>query len=334
MTARTTSSPEAAFAARLRGFPLARGLLLLALAALAIAAVACGGSSEPSDGQVPDATAPARSEVSAIITNHTLAVGENRFSLMLLDQDDTPILDAEVRLRFFDSTGEKPALKYESDTRFIASELFYVDEETGEKKYLESHIGVYLTDVDFDAPGSWTVDVSVATDTSQVELVPLEFDVLERSPEPALGNPAPASRQLTAADVTDITEIDSSFEPRLHMHDITIADALALGKPIAVAFAAPAFCTSRTCSPVMDIIMDPLYEKYRDRATFIHVEPLQLKALREGEGRIHVQAAKDWGVETEPWVFVVDAQGKVAGKFEGIIALDEVEDVLAQALEG
>ncbi len=131
----------------------------------------------------------------------------------------------------------------------------------------------------------------------------------------------------------DIAQIDSSFEPRFHMHDITIADGLTLGKPMVVAFAAPAFCTSRTCGPVMDTIMDPLYEKYRDDATFIHVEPLELKALREGAGRVHVETAKEWGVETEPWIFVVDARGKVAGKFEDIIARDEVEGILAQVLE-
>jgi len=333
MTARITSSPGTAFAARLQGSPLTCGLLLLALAALAIAAVACGGSSEPG-GLFPDSTPQGDDDISPILTNRTLALGENRLSLMLVDRENTPLVDADVSLRFFDLTGDEPVLKSQSSTRFIASELFYVDERTGEKKVLESSIGVYVTSVNFDVPGRWAADVSVATDTSQVQLIPIQFDVLEESPEPAVGDPAPASRQLTAADVTDIAEIDSSFEPRLHMHDITIADALALGKPIVVAFAAPAFCTSRTCSPVMDTVMDPLYQKYRDQAIFIHVEPLKLKELREGAGRIHVQAAKDWGVETEPWMFVIDAQGKVAGKFEGIIAMDEVEAVLAQVLEG
>jgi hypothetical protein len=312
----------------------ARGLLILASAALAVAAVACGGSSASSGGRTPGPTPPATGEVSAVITNHSLAVGENRFSLMLLDQDNTPILDADVRLRFFDSTGDEPVLKSQADTRFIPSELFYVDEETGEKTYVESGVGVYVTDVSFDLPGRWAVDVSVAMDGSQIELVPLQFDVLEHSPEPAVGDPAPASRQLIASDVTDIAEIDSSFEPRLHMHDITVADALALHKPIVLAFAAPAFCTSRTCGPVMDTIMDPLYAKYRDRATLIHIEPLELKALREGAGRVHVPAAQEWGIETEPWIFVVDGQGRVAGKFEGIIALDEVESVLTRVLEG
>ncbi len=325
MTARIASVPRT---------PFAPVVLLLVLAALGIAAVACGDSSSPSGGQLPGTTPQGDSGISPIITNHTLAVGENRFSLMLVDRDNAPILDADVDLRFFDLNGDGPVLKSQSGTRFIASDLFYIDEQSGEREYVDSSIGVYVAGVNFDVPGRWSVDISVTTAGSQLQLIPLEFDVLEESPEPAVGDPAPASRQLTLADVADIAQIDSSFEPRPHMHDTTIADALVAGKPVVVAFAAPAFCTSRTCSPVMDTVMDPLYDKYRDRAIFIHVEPLQLKELREGTGRIHVEAAKDWGVETEPWVFVIDAQGRVAGKFEGIIAMDEVEDVLAHVLEG
>jgi hypothetical protein len=334
MTARITSSPATALAALVQGLSSVRGVMLLALAVLGVAAVACGGSSQPSVNQSLDTTPQDDAAISPILTNNTLAVGQNRFSLMLVDQENVPIIDAAVGLRFFDLNDDEPVEKSQSNARFIASELFYADAESGERIYVESNIGVYVTGVDFDVPGRWSVDISVTTDGSQLQLVPLELDVLEKSPEPAVGDPVPASHQLTVADVTDIREIDSSFEPRPHMHDITITDALAAGRPIVVAFATPAFCTSRTCSPVMDTVMDPLYEKYQDRATFIHVEPLLLKEFREGKGRIHVQAAKDWGIETEPWMFVIDRQGMLAGKFEGIIAMDEVEDILAQALEG
>ena len=229
MTTRTTSASSTALAALVQGLSSVRSVLLLALAALGIAAVACGGSSNPSGSQLPDATPQSDAAISPILTNNTLAVGENRFSLMLVDRDNTPIVDADVDLGFFDLNGDGPVQKSQSSARFIASELFYIDEQSGEKIYLESNIGVYVTGVDFDVPGRWSVDISVTTDSSQLQLVPLELDVLEESPEPAVGDPAPASRQLTLADVTDIVEIDSSFVPRLYMHDTTIADALALG---------------------------------------------------------------------------------------------------------
>ena len=113
---------------------------------------------------------------------------------------------------------------------------------------------------------------------------------------------------------------------------MAVAGALAGGKPLVIAFATPAFCESRTCGPVMDSVMDPLYEKHKDEAVFIHIEPYKLKELREGAGLIPVKAAEEWRLQTEPWIFVVDRAGKGSAKFEGIIALDEVEAALAEAL--
>jgi hypothetical protein len=116
------------------------------------------------------------------------------------------------------------------------------------------------------------------------------------------------------------------------MHDITIAAALERDKPVVVAFATPAYCRTRMCAPVMDTIMDPLYERYHDRATFIHVEPYVLRDLRAGFVQNPVPATREWGIQSEPWVFVVGRDGRIAGKYQGPIALDEVESVLQRAL--
>ena len=312
-----------------------RWLALMAAALIAITvAAACGGSSTPSGGQFPDVITLGEGEVFPVITNSSLAVGENRFSLGLLDEDDSPILGAGVHLCFFDLTGEEQVLKSEADARFIPVELSFIDETSGKEKRLVGNSGVYVAYVTFDSERAWGVEVTVTLDGVDLDPIPFRFDVLDDTPELAIGDPAPASRQLTLADVADVTEIDSSFPSRPQMHEDTVADALATGKPIVLAFATPAFCESRTCGPVMDTVMDPLYEEYQGQAVFIHIEPFKLKQLREGSARIPVEATAEWGLQTEPWVFVIDAEGKVAGKFEGIIALDEVEDVLAQVLGG
>jgi hypothetical protein len=309
--------------------------VLAVLAALATAAAACGGSSAPSAPEFPDVITLGEGEVFPVITNSTLAVGENRFSLGLLDEEDIPVLDAEVHLRFFDLTGDEPVLSSEADARFVPVELSFIDEQSGKEKRLLGSNGVYVTQVRFDTAGAWGVQIDVTlADGRGLEPIPFRFDVLEETMEPAIGDPAPASRQLTLADVDDVTEIDSSFPSRPHMHEITVADALTAGRPMLVAFATPAFCESRTCGPVMDTVMDPLYEKYSDDAVFIAIEPFQLKELREGIDSIPVEATAEWGLRTEPWLFVIDAQGRIVGKFEGIIALDEVETVLVRVLEG
>ena len=43
---------------------------------------------------------------------------------------------------------------------------------------------------------------------------------------------------------------------------------------------------------------------------------------------ISVPATNEWGLPTEPYVFVVDAAGNIFAKFEGIAAADELEAAL------
>ena len=307
------------------------GAIAGVLGASAAAGAACGGSSQPSE-LFPTVVTLGVGEVFPIVANSTLAVGENRFSLGLIDKEDNPVLGAQVHLRFFDLNGEEPVLKSEAEARFVPVELSFIDEQSGKQKTAVGENGVYVAQVNFDAPGQWGVEVTAIIGGKKLEPVPFRFNALDKSPEPAIGDPAPPSRQLTLADVADVSDIDSSYPPRPHMHDITIADALAMGKPLVVTFATPAFCHSRTCGPVMDTVMDPLYEKYKDRAVFIHIEPYKLKELRENIDQIPVEATQEWNLQTEPWVFVVDGGGRVAGKFEGIVALEEVEDTLRRAM--
>ncbi|MBI2912638.1 MAG: hypothetical protein HYY03_01815 [Chloroflexi bacterium] len=302
--------------------------MLFVLAVLA----ACGGSSGPSVPEFPRVIPLGSGDVSPQIVNHTLAVGDNRFSLGLLDKNSDPILGAPVHLRFFDLHDDQPVLKSEVDPRFVPVELSFIDESSGGQKRVVGENGVYVAPVSFDRAGRWGLEASVTRDGRQLEPALFQFDVQEKTPEPAIGDPAPASRQLTTKDVADVAEIDSSYPLRPQMHDITVADALAAGKPIVLAFATPAFCESRTCGPVMDTVMDPLYQKYKDQAVFIHIEPYQLQELRAGIDRIPVPATEEWGLQTEPWVFVIDRQGMIAAKFEGITGLDEVEATLAKVL--
>ncbi|MDP9237917.1 MAG: hypothetical protein M3P30_11080 [Chloroflexota bacterium] len=143
--------------------------------------------------------------------------------------------------------------------------------------------------------------------------------MLDHSSEPGIGDPAPPSVQQTLANVSDIEQIDSSYPPRPQMHQMTVADAVASSRPTVIAFATPAFCRSRTCAPVMDTVMDPLYAKYAAHANFIHIEPYDLAKLRAANIEDEIPATRDWKLQSEPWVFVIDRQGKVAAKFEGII---------------
>jgi len=309
-----------------------RSARLIAVVAALFTLVACGGDTQDESPVFPTVVSLGEGDVFPAVRNSALAVGENRFVLTLTDEDDAPVLGAAVHLRFYDLGGEEPLLRSEAGARYVPVTLSFVDEQAGGEPVTTGEDGAYVAYVTFDRAGPWGVDLDVTIEGEHLDVEPFRFDVLEDTPEPGIGEPAPASVQATLPFVGSIEEIDSSSPPRPHMHDVTIADAIASGRPAVVAFATPAFCRTRTCAPLMDTVMDPLFDEYGGRAAFIHVEPYSLPELRQANVQNPVPAVREWRLETEPWIFVVDSQGNVAAKFEGIVAVDEVEAALADIL--
>lgn len=309
----------------------ARHVAALLLAAVCLAAAAACNASDTPD--FPKVVTLGSGELFPTILNSGLAIGQNRMSMSITDREDNRVLDAAVHLRYYNLNGKDPKLRSASDARFIPVELSYIDEQSNKERTPSGNDGAYVSYVDFDEPGDWGVEITLTRAGKKIKPIPFRFNVLEHSIEPVIGDAAPASVQQTLATTASIEDIDSSFPPRPAMHDTTIADALKTGKPLVVAFATPAFCRSRTCGPVMDTVMDPIAANYAGKAVFIHVEPYVLRDVREDNVRNPVPAAREWRLQTEPWVFVIDRRGRIAGKFEGIVAADEVESILSIALE-
>jgi hypothetical protein len=298
---------------------------------LALLIGACGNGGK--DDDFPEVVTLGKGEVFPSILNSSLAVGPNRLVIQLTGVDDEYIFGADVSLRFFDLTGDKPRQTAQTTARWVPVELSYVDEQSGGARESAGESGAYIASADFDHSGDWGVKVAVrTTDGRDLEEAPFRFTVRDGSAEPSIGDPAPRSTQATTATVDDIEEIDSSYPPRPQMHDMTLAEAIDTGKPVVVAFATPAYCRSRTCAPVMETVMDPLAERYGGRAVFVHIEPYVLRDLREGNIENPVPATREWRLESEPWVFVIGRDGRIAAKFEGIVGADEVESALTQAL--
>jgi hypothetical protein len=115
-----------------------------------------------------------------------------------------------------------------------------------------------------------------------------------------------------------------------------VADAIAAHKPFVLIFATPKFCTSQQCGPTLDSIK-PIAEAHPD-VTFINVEPYvleekdgQLQPVLDANQQLQAAPATDeWGLLSEPWIFVVDGDGIVRGSFEGVVGQDELERALAE----
>ena len=143
-----------------------------------------------------------------------------------------------------------------------------------------------------------------------------------RTSFPGPGMAAPHTKQPVLRDVKDITEIDSSQPPRPELHQLTVAEAIDSGKPTLVAFATPAFCQTRFCGPVVDQVVAPLAKDYAGKANFVHIEPYRLDEARKGR-LVPIPQLDEWGLDSEPFIFVLDGKGRVSATFEGVTQRDE-----------
>ena len=308
---------------------------LVFLAALAVIAAACssgGGDGSPSTS-TPETTTTLG--VSPVIVNSELVVGENRFMIGLLSSENEEIVGAAVAFRFFKLDGDQKELREEAQATPIALEKTYT--HTHEDGTVETHeageSGVYVAAVRFDEPGQWGVEVTAAVGDVTYDPAPAGFEVLKESASVAMGAPAPLSETLTLDDVEDVTEIDTSNPPIPEMHTMTIAEAVTSGRPSVIVFATPAFCLSRICGPTKDVV-DELFEQYKSEVNFVHVEPYELDRARSGEGLFPIPATTEWGLQSEPWVFLVDSEGFIAAKFEAVVTMDELKAALEPLLPG
>ena len=316
-----------------------RSLILPLLGALVIGAAACGGDNGDAPTEMdPVVLTPLPDGVLLpTVISSDLAVGENRFLVGLQDQETGAlVLDADLALAFFLLDSDEGTLKFERDPEPIVIMRSYT--HTHEDGVTETHeageVGAYRTTADFDVAGLWGVEVTGTTADGQT-LEPLRptFNVLEEPFGLAVGDAAPRTEQLLVSDVDDIREIDSSENPIPEQHNMTVAEAVTSGLPSVIAIATPAFCETRICGPTKDVF-DDLYNEYGDVANFVHVEPFQVQPVRDGEcvelSDCLNPIMGEWRLQSEPWVFIVDADGNIAAKFDGLVTFDE----LRAALEG
>ena len=150
---------------------------------------------------------------------------------------------------------------------------------------------------------------------------------------PAVGSPAPASVNKTSRDVDSLDRLTTAPSPDEDLYRMTIREALASGLPTVVSFATPGFCQTATCGPQVEVL-SAVKERHRGRANFIHVEVFDNPHEIQGDISKARQAPSvdEWGLPTEPWTFIVDADGAVSAKFEAFVTAEEIEEGLAAVL--
>lgn len=183
---------------------------------------------------------------------------------------------------------------------------------------------IYHADVPFSAPGKWYV-LTATKVGSKLYGTALTADVVRKTPIPGVGDMAPRVETPTLASVDgDVTQIDTR-EPADDMHDVSFKD-VAGKQPVVLLFATPALCQSRVCGPVVDIEAQ-LHAAYGDDVAFIHNEVYVDNDPNKG---LRPQL-KAFGLTTEPWLFTIDRQGRVAARLEGAFGFEEFRAAVEKA---
>lgn len=319
--------------------PLGRRAFLRATAAASAGGAAlylagCGSSDGGSSDAGPPAAvatntavAPAPGGIRPVLLTREFVVNEdNRFLIGLQDGDGKLVKDATVHLRFFKigAGGRTGSLRAEGDMQYLELNVSgaHTHDGTEGNAVTEDSVSFYAATTPFEEAGAWGVEVAVKPQAAPSSTVQLPIVVLGEPETPSDGTLPPASQNDTAATNTNAESL-CSRDPICGLHDKVIGDVLGKGRPLVVQFSTPAYCQTRFCGPVLEVLLAQV-PAYQDRVDFVHIEVFKDFQLQQ-----YRQAVDEWNLPGEPYTFFMGADGTVRGRLEAIFTTGE----LAQKLD-
>ncbi len=301
------------------GAPTAAPVATPAPAPASPGATACDAGAFPGwprPGQVTS------SGIVPILASSEKVVGQGRLVFVLVDQQNRPIVDEtlEVEIGFYDLCSDPAS----------ATEVLRAAFEWG----LVGQRAFYVVTPELTHAGPWGAAVAVRDPaTGGTTRARLQLSVSGGGSGPRVGDTAPPVRTLTLADVDgDVGRVSTDPSPDPTFYETSLDAALAMGEPVLLAFITPAFCTGAPCGPTIEAVKDAVAAT---PIRVVAVEPYELvyedgrlQPVLEDGSYVPVEAAATYGIPTDPWLFVVDADGTISASFETVIGVPELEEAI------
>lgn len=322
---------------RSRTAPLLACLVALAVGGMLLAGCGSGDDGEsrpaPAASEFPPAKGRTLAEIAQVPeaklvvspAGQVADVGVNRLAFGVFTLGGEQVDDADIAL-YFASGPDAPAqgpfpAKVESLKTPAAFRAKTTSEDPG------AATSVYVVPrVEVEKRGELAMLALVRRDGRLEGSRPPSLVVGKFEDIPDVGEMAPRIHTPTADEVADIGEIDTRIPPD-SMHDVDFADVLGK-KPILLVFATPQLCQSRVCGPTVDI-EEEVKARIGDQAAFIHMEVFNDNEIPKGV-RPQLRA---FNLETEPWAFVVDRNGRITARFEGAFGAEELTRAVEAAIK-
>jgi hypothetical protein len=284
-----------------------------------LALAACGGSGDdaasneqPGAGSTLEQLWRAPGDDVAIVPGtSSYEPGRVRVSFLVVDSEGQAVTLPTARLWLARGLEERPFLESAAKLERIGV--------PGGAEGDSSHI--YVATIPIRQPGTYWLLAEPEGGREAVQALG-NVVVEEEIGAPSVGDPAPASDTPTLASVGgDASQVTTRTPPDFTLLEHSVADTLREGLPFVVTFATPEFCSSRACGPVVDVVEEVAERFEESEIRFIHVEVFAGNDPANGYNRW----MQEWGLVTEPWTFVVDSNGRISERFEGLVSVHELE---------
>jgi hypothetical protein len=189
--------------------------------------------------------------------------------------------------------------------------------------------GVYTAQIDLPSPGLWTI--AAVGPGGRVQGVGVTHVYAAKDVLGGVGAKAIPVKTPVATTDRELREVCTRTPPD-PMHAISLDVALRNGKPTVAVFATPRFCESKLCGPVTDEALLVFQDVGAAKANFIHLEEFLPGPSLQPDASTQSAAFRAWHLRTEPWIFVIDADGVIRARFEGSITAPVIDAALRPLL--
>lgn len=298
---------------------------VVALTALScLLVVGCGGSDQETSTE-PGTSATLEElwrqpgdDVAVIPGTANHEPGDVRVSFLVVDADGAVVALPTARVWVADALDSPPFLETEAKLERIGV--------PGGDEADATHI--YVANLQLPRAGKYWLLAEPEGGAEKVQALGNVVVVKEDAP-PDVGDPAVASETPTLSSTGgDMSALTTRTPPDETLLGYSVAGALAAKVPFVVTFATPKFCSSRTCGPVVDVVEEVSRRLEGEPIRFIHVEVFEDNDPAKGYNRW----MQEWKLPTEPWTFLVGADGKIVARFEGTVSVNELEQAVRENL--
>lgn len=108
------------------------------------------------------------------------------------------------------------------------------------------------------------------------------------------------------------------------LHDVTLTEALASGRPVAYLVGTPAHCQTGTCQPGLELLV-AAHARLGDTVAMVHADVYADDAATQ-----IAPAVRALGLDYEPVLYVCEAGGRIVDRLDGIWDATELDEALAR----